>query len=343
MKNLSVKLTMMLALIIGFTSCEKEEKQQSTPEISVQEDIFDVEAIHQETEITDATIFSQAENEQLPTMADLDLKNGNTLHFYGQEEGVKGVLVLEEGDCSGCSALADLASITGKDLNPMEIFWALSAPQTKIPMALHRLFPKQKSNTKSQGWAINLINSTPNTAGKMADLACNNASFQSSIAGGFLGTPEYVRLDKRPNNYSAFKNDCFNPAANGQCWGNPRYKLTAQYSNIRRWKGKVCTRNVEAAYNPHRVYYCGSSCSVDPNCNLPASCSIYQGPQVSFEYYWNGQWRIMKSNGKTALYEIPANKTRVYNWSWFTSSNTSFRLRIRYAKPYDQFDLMMDK
>ncbi len=341
MKHLKLKALALGLVMLGVWSCENEK---STEEHQLNE-LSKGEIIQVEDNFSEENFFDYQSNEQLGSLADLELSNGNTLHFYGEESVDSGILVLENGTCSACSALTDLENLTKKELSPVEIYWALSKPGTVIP-ALIQEKGGVKILNKVQGWARNQINKVAinkEEATKAADLACNNASFTSTITGGFNGNPDYVRLDKTPNTYSSFRNDCYNPAANGECWGAPRYKLAAQFSNIRSWRGKVCTRNVERSYNTHWIRWCGSSCSVDPRCNANVSCNRYQGPVVMFEYYWNGKWHLMKSGSKIAAYEIPANKTYTYNWRWYTSQNTSFRLNVRYAKGYDQFDLMMDK
>jgi hypothetical protein len=57
--------------------------------------------------------------------------------------------------------------------------------------------------------------------GVTSDLACDDASFTGSITGGFLSDSPFIRVNKTPENYSAFNNDCYNPAANGECWASP--------------------------------------------------------------------------------------------------------------------------
>ncbi|MGA9382359.1 MAG: hypothetical protein WBV73_26665 [Phormidium sp.] len=95
-------------------------------------------------------------------------------------------------------------------------------------MGILRTLP---SNTVEVKTPIVQPNNQPTSQAQNADLACNNANFNSSIGGGFLSPPpDYRRNDKRPNNYSAFKSDCLNPAANGECWGQPRYRLYARYN-----------------------------------------------------------------------------------------------------------------
>lgn len=344
MKKLKIGI-LMFSWMVFFTSCEKENASTEGP-IQAKEDIEDTSGIEIEQDLPIDDFLEIKRNAGLPTLADIDLDNGNQLHFYGQEGEASGVFILEEGDCSGCSALSDLQSLTGKELNAYDVFWALSKPGKTVPNVLEKEKPKSHSrNALAQGWAREKLTlKTDNSQAKMGTVACNNTSFQNSIAGGsFLGgAPNFVRLDKTPDNYSAFKNDCFAPG-NGQCWGNPRFKYTSTYSGIKQWKGKICTRNVENNFNRHGINWCGSGCSIDPDCFQAGSCFIYQGPVVYFQYYWNGKWRTMKSGNKTAVYEIPANSTKVYTWHWITSQNTSFRLMVRYAKRYDEFDIMMDK
>ncbi|WP_143170973.1 hypothetical protein [[Phormidium ambiguum] IAM M-71] len=190
-------------------------------------------------------------------------------------------------------------------------------------------------------------NNQPNSQAQNADLACNNANFNSSTFGGFLSPPpDYRRNDKRPNNYSAFKSDCLNPAANGECWGQPRYQLYARYNNIKEWRGKICSKSVQNAYNNHVVSYRQSN---NPSCPIGGQkyCQTYYGPVIGFQVKGHNEpenkWRYLESNGKLAAYEIPANQTKMYNWAWKTSQPSDFRLVVRYAKLWDEFDLMMDK
>ncbi|MFB2936138.1 hypothetical protein ACE1B6_12870 [Aerosakkonemataceae cyanobacterium BLCC-F154] len=116
-----------------------------------------------------------------------------------------------------------------------------------------------------------------------SDLACNNANFNSSTFGGFLSPPpNYRRNDKRPNNYSAFKRDCLNPAPSGECWGKPRSRLYARFNNIREWRGKICGKSVQNAYNNHVVSYRQTN---NPSCPIGGQkyCQIYYGPVIGFQ------------------------------------------------------------
>ncbi|NEQ63892.1 MAG: hypothetical protein F6K53_44035 [Moorea sp. SIO4A1] len=180
-----------------------------------------------------------------------------------------------------------------------------------------------------------------------SDLACKDASFKSSMFGGFLSInpPAFARLNRTPKNYStAFPNDCLNPAANGQCWGKPRHQYSARFNNIKEWRGKICARSVQNASNNHVVSYQSSS---SPTCPIGGNvyCQQYYGPKVGFQVkYSDNKWRWLKGkNGNLAVYEIPANNTHVYSWAWKTSEPSDFRLVVKYAKPLDEFDFMMDK
>ena len=277
----------------------------------------------------------------------LPVSNGNLIQiFQYAEAGMEHNLIIESGECERCSSLDLFFKTLGKKPTAEELIWALTPRSRNIEdAALHNKF----ASDVQQNWLNDLIaknreNGTEQ-GNSATDLACGNNSFKSSIAGGFHGSVDYIRLDKRPNNYSNFNSDCYNPAVNGQCWGAPRYRLSPQFTNIRSWRGKVCCRSVQTAFNDHIVKWCGSGCSTNPGCEgrLQDYCSIYRGPEINFEYYWNGHWRLIEKNGALASYDIPANETKVYQWFWETSSPTAFRIDIRYAKPYDEFDIMMDK
>ncbi|WP_315791602.1 hypothetical protein [Fischerella sp. JS2] len=190
------------------------------------------------------------------------------------------------------------------------------------------------------------ITQPPSTQTQTEDLACNNDNFTSSIAGGFLSNNPFIRTDKTPNNHSAFKTDCLNPAANGQCWGQPRYRYYARWNNIKEWRGKICAKSVQNTYNNHVVSYQSSS---DSSCPIGGQnyCQIYYGPVISFQVKGHNesenQWKPIEKDGKLASYEIPANERMWYHWAWKTSQPSDFRLAVRYAKPDDEFDFMMDK
>ncbi|NEU71952.1 hypothetical protein PI95_005010 [Hassallia byssoidea VB512170] len=190
------------------------------------------------------------------------------------------------------------------------------------------------------------LSGEPPIQAQNADLACNNANFTSSIAGGFLSNNPYIRTDRTPNNNSAFTEDCLNSATNGECWGKPRYKYTIGWNNIKEWRGKACAKSVQNDFNNHVISYQSSSNS---SCPIGGQnyCQIYEGPRVRFEVKKHNdpenKWQAIEKDGKLASYEIPANQTNSYTWAWKTSQPSDFRLAVRYAKPYDEFDFMMDK
>ncbi len=315
-----VKISFCLILMSFFLiSCEKTENNQLAPNISEER-------------------FQNNENEAIVT-----LNNGNKVYFKRIDDGeLKGTFLLEESNCKGCSALTALTEMTDKEISEEEIFWALSAAGTPVPSFLETQNNKTVAihgNLQEQGWGRELTKSIVITdeAG-VGDLACNNSSFTGSIAGGFLGNPEFVVLDKTPNSYNGFINDCasLSPSA---CNKGTRYKLHATMSGINKWRGKICSKAVQNGTNDHYI-----SNTTGGLCGNPP-CSAYVGPELHFEYYSNGKWKSMKNPlaSDPEGFEVPANTTKVYTYSWNTNANTSFRLRVKNAMGKDQFDFMMDR
>ncbi|WP_299244868.1 hypothetical protein [uncultured Aquimarina sp.] len=299
-------------------------------------------------EKTDITESKDNNSEQLSevssTEAKITLSNGNTIRFHNIDDGqLKGTFILEESDCNECSVLSNINKLAGRELSEQEAFWALSNPGTRVPSFLE--INKKDALSKNlelqqQGWARDAALDLP-----IADegiprriIACKNSDFTSSIAYGFLGTPEFVALDKTPNNYNGFVNDCASVPAS-YCNKGPRYRLHAVMNKIKKWKGKICAKSVQNRNNDHIASnISGGFCQSPP-------CDAYVGPELYFEYYSNGKWRSMKNpNGAYPEgFEVPANTTKVYSYSWKTTTNTSFRLRVKNAMGQDQFDFMMDR
>ncbi len=308
MKNLKINL-LVFAMTLFFISCEKEDVISAEPSIS--------------TEVLNAS--SEVEK--------ITFDNGTQVSFYKIDDGnMKGVFLLEEADCGDCSAVNAVSILAKKELTEQEMFWALSNPGTIVPEFLKEINNTKSAMIKPQGWGRNAINKLSDTEQKMATIACNNNSFTSSIAYGFIGNPEFIRLDKTPNNYAPFVNDCANLGPVG-CDNGQKYRYTATFSGINRWKGKICSRAVQNSTNNHMTKYF---------CDQPVLCTTYVGPELYFEYLSNGVWRSMKKNFPPG-FEVPANTVKSYTYSWRTNSNTSFRLRVRNAMGKDQFDFMMDK
>jgi len=288
---------------------------------------------------TDSTILDQEISEN---KAEVILENGNKISFHNIEDGeLKGTFLLEESDCNECSVLANINEMND-NISEEEIFWALSEPGTPVPSFLTIKNKNTLNKTsESQGWARNAaINLPIGIAGNpRRTIACKNSSFTNSIAGGFLGTPEFVALDKTPNNYQGFVNDCasLSPSA---CNKGTRYKLHAVMNDIKKWRGKICSKAVQNSSNDHYT----SNSPTGGLCQSPP-CSAYVGPELYFEYYANRRWKSMKNPSELVPkgFEVPANSTKVYTYAWNTSKKTSFRLRVKNAMGKDQFDFMMDK
>ena len=314
MKNFKIKL-LTLASILTLISCEQKEYVTDDAEIS---------------------------GIEVKSSTEIKLENGNIIRIQEINDGqLQGTFIMEESDCQSCSTLNNLFEASQKDLNEQEIFWALSEPGTAIPKFLKAKEVNSgiKKSSVSQGWARNLTTDLPiGTSIVTRTVACNNSDFTSSIAGGFLGNPEFVALDKTPSNYAGFVNDCAG-LPNSYCNKGTRYRLQAVMHNIKKWRGKICSKAIQSSTNDHYVNSTtGGLCQSPP-------CSSYVGPELYFEYYAGGKWKSMKNpNGLYPEgFEVPANSTKVYSYWWNTSVNTSFRLRVKNAMAKDQFDFMMDQ
>ncbi len=274
-------------------------------------------------------------------VAKVTLDNGNAIYFQEINDGeITGTFIMEESDCESCATLNTLKQEFGDDMSQKDIFWALSKPGTSLPAFLGKVAKDgsdKKAFVEPQGWAREMAQrSITPVFVSQPTVACNNNNFKGSIAGGFLGEPDFIRLDKTPGTYSAFKNDC-NNVPSSYCTKGTRYRYIAQYNNIKQWRGKICSKAVQSRSNDHYLPI-GGFCAEPP-------CDSYKGPELYFEYKSNGVWRSMKNpRGRTNLgFEVPANSTKVYTYAWNTSQNTSFRLRVKNAMAKDQFDFMMDK
>ena len=145
-----------------------------------------------------------------------------------------------------------------------------------------------------------------------------------------------MRLDKKLESYAPFQEDCAN-VPQSYCQKGSRYRYLAQFSNIREWRGKICSKSVQTRNNDHNI-------AVSDIC-AGGDCDPYVGPELYFEYLSRGVWKSMKNpSGQTPEgFEVPANSTKVYTYWWNSSGNTSFRLRVKNAMAKDEFDFMKDK
>ncbi|MBG6131307.1 hypothetical protein IWQ47_002824 [Aquimarina sp. EL_43] len=306
MKTIKIMDIILVLVILGFLSCEKADViKEDVEQQSLEED--------QNVSIT--------------------LENENKISFFKHE--IDEVFILEESNCSNCSVLENIIAITGKELSEAEIFWALSKPEDVVPAFLQMNRVLSKTSSKPQGWARNKVqkytkgfeNPTPSPV-----IACKNSNFTSAIAGGFLGNPEFVKLDKKPLTYSNFTNDC-NNLSDDMCQKGKRYRYSATFNNIKKWRGKICARSVQNSNNDHYL----------PNiiCDSPP-CTAYRGPVLYFEFKKDGVWKPIKVSIQQGI-EIPANKTKAYSFYKNASKKRSYRIRVKNAMKLDEFDFMMDK
>lgn len=350
MKNLSLSLFVLFVTVGLFTSCQKDSLENTdnltntvttTSEGALQLGAAEGDALMAEVAEIEA-------NAALTTKINVALENGNELQFFktGEEATDDDMVVIEVQKCTSCSTSAiELMSKLGKkDVTVRDIYWAYSEPGTSVPVEMQgQAKTIAESNIAVQGWARSELTRANNTnsANSRSQIACDNSSFRSSIAGGFLDFVTFVRYDRKPI-YNGFPEDCLKPSGFSQCIGGDRYRYKAWWNNVKKWAGKVCTKSVQTSYNDHFVQWCGGSCSADPDCNSSYYCETYYGPRISFEVKKNGNWQALKDGNKTAVYMIPPNETWTYSWYSRSSYKRDYRVNVRHAKGYDEFDFMMD-
>lgn len=317
MKTRKIFLFVLFA-ILGFSACQQEDTLITPEERSEEGSIIIDEQQYN-------FFLQQAEEERNAMPFDsIKLSNGSQLQFFRVDlEGESELMVLEVSDCEECSVLSLISDTTA---TVEDYYWAFSTPGTPIPEILKSEAPQKQG----QGWAI----------GKVAELdgivssryACNNSSFGSSMVGGFLPGDTYRRYDRRPNNYSQFKYQCFNPATNGQCL--TRFKFESGWYHTKKWRGKICTRSVQTSSNNHNYLYCGPGCSA---CSSGNWCTYNRSVRVAFQRWTGSYWSNL------GAVNVPHNQTKTYSWYVNGSSNKYYQLRVDYALPYDEFDFMMDQ
>jgi len=242
----------------------------------------------------------------------LSTPHGEKVHFV-DPQGNGDILVIEESDVGG-SALARVESGLGREASPSEIFWALSAPGSEIPKNMK----DGQSSEKAQGWARE--RSKRDGLTEMVNVACDNASFTGSIAGGFLSGAPFTRLDKKPATYNAFVGTIYVPDMPPLL--KPTYSYTANFVGAKKWRGKVCARQV--AGSPGFPY------------NLTVSFEKSTTAHLGWE-------PMTSSDGQESSWYIPDGATKVYTWAWNTNSESNYRILIGGAEANDEFDIMADK
>ncbi len=296
---------LILAILFTLYSCEKNELSDQ-PELTASiDDIDDMKAA-----------------------VEIKLSTGNIISFYDlNRDGLKGVFIVENGNCSDCSALDNLAQSSKTKLSEQEIFWALSEPRVSVPSFL-KTSSNNKNHSKPQGWARN-ITKAPTDISVGHTIACYNQGFTNNINGYSFGEPEFIALDKSPENYSAFANDCNN---SNFCDNGPRYRFEKRFDDVKEVGGKICARSVQNSSNNHNTTPNGWTLC------YPSPCPVgeYHGPKIYLEYLWDNVWRTISDT------EIPANTTRTLSFTGYSNVKISFRLRVKDAMEKDQFDLMAD-
>ena len=309
-------------LFLSATSCKKDQddaSQQSNSSQFIQnEEVY--EGPWDNSEIIDQPLNGEMHSNN----PEIILDNGSKI-FFLLDENSEAIMALEEQECTSCSAIDKLYEELEKEkLSNFEIFWALSKPGQEIPKYISSSTHPKSPSSKPQGWARGLVefeSDYESSKGKASDLACSNSSFKSGSWIG--GNYNFLRTDKTGSNYSPFNSYVWAPDGTGT---TVRFWYQAQYNNLRAWKGKLCGRSFEDWRQNHHFN------------------GTYYGPQLLFMYEKNGSWYYMKnSSGQYSIHTIPKNSTKSYLWHWTTSWDANFKVKIRRAKKYDEFDILMDK
>jgi hypothetical protein len=260
-------------------------------------------------------------------LATVTTPTGSTLRFLQiRAEGADGVLVLEGGD-DGALVLDRLLDHAGVELGAREIFAAVTGPGTEIPEALPSKGAEEAASLP-RGWAIDLIEPVTTMSG--SEFACNNDSFTSSTPGGLLADV-FTRLDTNDEqNPSLWDSDCYAPG-DGHCYGDSN-EYNALWYGMNKWRGKAC------GYPYNRV-----------NETTHTFCSPSGGgcftvlPEVWFLYKSSSETWQQAHLADSAAFSL--NTTQAYAWYYNGASGASldWKLRIRYAKAWDEFDILMSR
>lgn len=334
-----------IALFFTFTSCQKEaleDQNALAPTQTTKNEILQLDAT--EASLLNEQAAKRAANAAAKPTINLQLENGNELHFYeaGSEEDY---VVIEVQKCTDCSvsALGLMGKLGDAEFAAKDIYWAFSEPGTAMPsnMTKQQSFLAQ-SSVGVQGWAKKELQEVnePASSSRSSQIACNNYSFKNSISGGFLSHNRHIKLDLTAR-YN-FQSDCLHPSGFSKCVDASRHRAQFWWNGVKKWAGKICAKSVQTSYNNHYVEWCGRSCSANPYCDRSGSCKTYYGPEIRFELKQNNSWRLLSDGYKSASYEVPPNETWTYGWHSRSNYSKSFRMTIRSAKGYDQFDAMMD-
>lgn len=274
----------------------------------------------------DEALAAPSVEEAPAALATLRTPSGSEVRFLPVDVGEEhSVLVVESGE-PGTLVLEQLTELAdGVELGARDIWRALAEPGVELPTALDGRGREPRLDFE-QGWARSIMK---NTTQSLVNFACDNTSFVASTPDGLLADV-FTRLDTNDEqDPSLWANDCYQ--AGSTCYFDNR-QYAATWTGINKWRGKACGFPFnKVGEETHTVTIRGTSYTILP--------------KVSFLYKTAAEtWEEAHLGGGDS-YAFPLNTTTEHAWYWngATGSTLDWRLSIRQAKAWDQFDVLMSK
>lgn len=270
-----------------------------------------------------------AETKEAPAdVVALRTPSGSEVRFLPIVAGdSRGVLMVESGE-DGTLVLDRLTELAGgAELGSRDVWKALAEPGVELPKALEVTGRELRSDL-AQGWARALVEPTQSS---LYSFACDNDSFTASTPGGLL-SDVFTRLDTNDEQHpSRWSYDCYSDFWDGNCYFDNR-QYAATWYGLNHWRGKACGHPFDrVGEETHTLVIGGSYYTIEP--------------QVWFMYKTSNQtWQQAHLAGGGG-YDFPIGATTVHWWAFdrTTGSALDWRLAIRQAKAWDQFDVLMSR
>jgi hypothetical protein len=253
---------------------------------------------------------SDSGNSQLIT--ELETPTGSRIQFLEITSGSEtGVLVVELGDAS-TMVMDRIFAAAGEVLNASDLYTALTQSD-RVPARLRQIVAPSVEG-RSSGWALDVLQGAAATLlATGPQIACDNASFMSSIPGGMLPHVK-KRLDTGPTIdpaiWPSYKWSDVAPV-----W---HYWYQTWAYDTPRWRGKVCG---DAGFHPDVNFFNGWYPSI---------------PAVSFLYRVGQAW--VKAAGPIGVGNAPTVIAWIYNGEL---GAIDWKLMIYDAYIHDEFDVLM--
>lgn len=261
----------------------------------------------------DGIVAHAAAPERGTVITSLTTPTGSAMRFIEIRDGGRvGVLVVEEG-AAGSLVMDRIVDAASGPFGASDLYASLMHSSEAEADGLARLQDLSPSHgaDRRPGWARDLAGVRSLTfLATGSQIACDNASFKSSIPGGFLATT-FKRLDTGPS---------YHPGL----WipydwsGKTHYWYQAVANDAPRWAGKVCGK---AGNHPDVRYSNGWRPSI---------------PALKFLYRAGAGW--VQAGGLHAF----DGGLKVYTWMYDGALGAiDWKIQIYDAYLFDQFDVMM--